>query len=109
MTRKRITVRALAGVVFSLLAFAPNNLVRLTPVAFAQDRNALFTQASWGTQEGIPANQVVWRHVGKIYLNPNTGKAVYVGTSSTSTELPARCSTGRQARPPLTSPSARMC
>lgn len=27
----------------------------------------------------IPANQVVWEHVGRIYLNPQTGKAIYAG------------------------------
>ena len=42
MTLKRVVaVRALAGVVFSLLAFVPNNLVRLTPVALAQNQNGL--------------------------------------------------------------------
>ena len=39
MTFKKLTVRTMAGVVFSFLAFAPNNLVRLTPVAFAQDQD----------------------------------------------------------------------
>ncbi|MGO9275531.1 MAG: hypothetical protein ACLQOO_35710 [Terriglobia bacterium] len=40
MTLRRIvTVLALAGVVFSLLAFVPNNLVRPTPVAFADSPN----------------------------------------------------------------------
>jgi hypothetical protein len=29
--------------------------------------------------ERIPAAQVVWQHVGRIYLNPSTGKAVYAG------------------------------
>jgi len=29
--------------------------------------------------EPIPAGQVVWQHVGRIYLNPSTGKAVYAG------------------------------
>jgi len=65
MTIKRLTVRALAGMIFSVLALVPNNLVRLTPVAFAQ--------------AGLPASEVVWQHVGRLYLNPNTGKAVYVG------------------------------
>ncbi len=65
MTLKRLTVRSLAGVVFSLLAFTPNNLARLNPVAFAQ--------------ELTPAAEVVWQHVGRIYLNPDTGKAVYAG------------------------------
>lgn len=26
-----------------------------------------------------PASQVVWQHVGRIYLNPDTGKAIYAG------------------------------
>jgi hypothetical protein len=30
-------------------------------------------------QEEIPAAQVVWQHVGRFYLNPSTGKAVYAG------------------------------
>jgi hypothetical protein len=38
MALKRLTIRALAGVIFSVLAFSPTDLVRLTPVAFAQDR-----------------------------------------------------------------------
>src|SRR5271166_6192781 len=79
MTRKKLAVHAMAGVVFSVLAFVPNNLVRLTPVAFAQDQAGLSTMSRWETQGGIPANQVVWQHVGRIYVNPNTGKAVYVG------------------------------
>lgn len=40
MAPKRIVaVRALAGVVFTLLAFMPNNLVHLTPFALAQGQN----------------------------------------------------------------------
>jgi hypothetical protein len=27
----------------------------------------------------IPANHTVWQHVGRIYLNPTTGQAVYAG------------------------------
>ena len=65
MTLERFKVRTLAGVVFSLLAYVPNNLVPLASVAVAQ--------------QGIPASQVVWHHVGRIYLNPSTGKAVYAG------------------------------
>lgn len=65
MTVKRFTVRALAGVIFSALAIVPNNFVRLTPVAFAE--------------EGIPAAEVVWQHVGRVYLNPKTGQAVWAG------------------------------
>ncbi len=30
-------------------------------------------------QEKIPAAQTVWQHVGRVYLNPSTGKAVYAG------------------------------
>jgi hypothetical protein len=30
-------------------------------------------------QERTPASQVVWQHVGRVYLNPDTGKAVYAG------------------------------
>jgi hypothetical protein len=30
-------------------------------------------------QERVPAAQTVWQHVGRIYLNPGTGKAVYAG------------------------------
>jgi hypothetical protein len=37
--KKVVTVLTLAGMVFSLLAFVPNNLVRPTPVAFAQNLN----------------------------------------------------------------------
>jgi hypothetical protein len=65
MTFNRLTVGALAAVIFSLVALVPNNLVRLTSVALAQER--------------IPAAEVVWQHVGRIYLNPDTGKAVYAG------------------------------
>lgn len=64
MTFKRLTVRTLAGMIFSVLAFVPSNLVRLTPVAFAQ--------------AGLPASETVWQHVGRLYLNQNN-KAVYVG------------------------------
>ena len=65
MRLKRLPIRALAGMVFAVLAIVPNNLVRLTPVAFAQ--------------AGLPAAEVVWQHVGRVYLNPNTGKAVWAG------------------------------
>ena len=30
-------------------------------------------------QEAVPAAQVVWQHVGRVYLNPNTGQAVWAG------------------------------
>ena len=31
------------------------------------------------SQAQVPAAQVAWQHVGRVYLNPNTGKAVYAG------------------------------
>src|SRR5215469_11914919 len=31
------------------------------------------------SQAQVPAAQVVWQHVGRVYVNPNTGKAVYTG------------------------------
>ena len=65
MSLKGLSVRAVAGVVFSLLAIVPNNLVSLISDALAQD--------------SIPAAEVVWQHVGRIYLNPDTGKAIYAG------------------------------
>ena len=37
MIVKRLTMRALAGMVISLLAFVPNNLVRVETLAFAQE------------------------------------------------------------------------
>ena len=40
MTLRKITVRGLAGVIFSLLVFPPTNLIRLAPVAFAQDESS---------------------------------------------------------------------
>jgi len=65
MTIGRLTARALAGMIFAVPAFVPNTLVPVASVAYAQ--------------EGLPASQVVWQHVGRLYLNPNTGRAVYVG------------------------------
>jgi hypothetical protein len=40
---------------------------------------AITPDIGWRTQETTPAAQVVWQHVGRIYVNPNTGKAVYAG------------------------------
>ena len=65
MSLKRLSVRAVAGVGFSLLALVPNKPVSLIPDAHAQD--------------SIPAAEVVWQHVGRIYLNPDTGKAIWAG------------------------------
>ncbi len=36
-----------------------------------------FAQA--GAQEPTPAAQTVWQHVGRVYVNPTTGAAVYAG------------------------------
>ena len=35
--------------------------------------------ATTPSQAQVPAAQVVWQHVGRVYLDPNTGKAVYAG------------------------------
>lgn len=53
MTRKMLAVRAMAGMLLSVLAFLPNNLVRLTPVAFAQDQDGLSTMSRWEKQGGF--------------------------------------------------------
>jgi hypothetical protein len=65
MKLKRLTLRALAGIICSVLALLPNNLFSQSPVAFAQSLT--------------PTTAVVWQHVGRLYLDPNTGKAVYAG------------------------------
>lgn len=65
MSLKVVSIRAVAGVVFSLLTLNPSHLVSHISVAEAQ--------------QSIPAAQVVWQHVGRIYLNPDTGKAVWAG------------------------------
>jgi len=65
MKLKRLTVCTLAGMICATLAFLPNNLLCQAPVASAQS--------------ATPTNAVVWQHVGRLYLDPNTGKAVYAG------------------------------
>jgi hypothetical protein len=66
MTLKRVVaVRALAGVVFSLLAFVPNNLVRLTPVALAQSQN--------GLSACVPVGGVLMTNIGAIAGVTNLG------------------------------------
>jgi hypothetical protein len=63
MTLKRLfSVLALAGVVFSLLAFVPNNLVRPTPVAFAQ-----------GGSGCTPVGGVLMTNIGAISGEYNLG------------------------------------
>jgi hypothetical protein len=63
MTLKRlVSVLALAGVVFSLLAFVPNNLVRPTPVAFAQ-----------GASGCVPVGGALMTNIGAIAGETNLG------------------------------------
>src|ERR1700694_2259427 len=49
------------------IALAALAILLFEPFAHAEEKNA------------IPAGQVVWQHVGRLYINPNTGKAVYAG------------------------------
>src|SRR5271166_7078609 len=66
MTLKRvITVLALAGVVFSLLAFVLNNLVRPTPVAFAQNPD--------GRSPCFPVGGALMTNIGAIAGVTNLG------------------------------------
>jgi len=65
MTLNRLSTRALSGMIFLVLAFVPNNLFCQAPVGPAQSVT--------------PTNAMVWQHVGRLYLDPNTGKAVYAG------------------------------
>jgi hypothetical protein len=39
----------------------------------------LGTVAASEAQSGVPAAEVVWQHVGRVYLDPSTGKAVWAG------------------------------
>lgn len=65
MKLKRLTVRALAGMIFTILALLPNNLFSQAPSTFALSQT--------------PTNALVWQHVGRLYLDPTAGKALYVG------------------------------
>jgi hypothetical protein len=65
MKLKSLALRALTGMLFSVLALLPNNLLCQVPIASAQSLT--------------PTNATVWQHVGRLYLDPNTGKAVYAG------------------------------
>jgi len=65
MKFKWLTVCALAGMICSSLALLPNSLFCQAPIALAQSLT--------------PTNAGVWQHVGRLYLDPNTGKAVYAG------------------------------
>jgi hypothetical protein len=61
--RRVVTVLAFAGVVLSLLAFVPNNLVRPTPVAFAQD----------GASACVPVGGALMTNIGAIAGKTNLG------------------------------------
>jgi hypothetical protein len=61
--RRAVTVLALAGVVFSLLAFVPNDLVRPTPMAFADSQNGLC----------VPVGGALMTNIGAIAGETNLG------------------------------------
>ena len=65
MKLKRLTLQVLIGVIVSVSVLLPNKLSCQTSAAF--------------TQLGTPTDATVWQHVGRAYLDPSTGKAVYVG------------------------------
>jgi hypothetical protein len=65
MTRKMLSVHTLAGVVFSLLAFVPNNLAPLTATAFAEDTAA--------TTNCVPVGGVLFTNIGAIAGETNLG------------------------------------
>jgi hypothetical protein len=64
MALERFKVHALAGVVFSLLAFLPSNLVGGIPVAFAQDANGSIC---------VPVGGVLMTNIGAIAGVTNLG------------------------------------
>jgi hypothetical protein len=63
--KKVVTVFVLAGVVFSVMAFVPNNLVRPIPVAFAQNEN--------GRSACIPVGGALMTNIGAIAGVTNLG------------------------------------
>lgn len=65
MKLKRLTVRALAGMILSVLAFVPNNLVHLTPVALAQER--------LGASACVPVGGALMTNIGAIAGVTNLG------------------------------------
>lgn len=65
MKLKRLTLQALTGVIVSVLVLLSTDLYCQTPASL--------------TQSLTPTNATVWQHVGRVYLDPNTGKAVYAG------------------------------
>ena len=58
-----------------LTLFLAFTIVAIAAVASAWPCGALAQDST----PAIPANQVVWQHVGRIYLDPHTGSAVYAG------------------------------
>jgi hypothetical protein len=65
MTLRKLAVRGLAGVVFSLLAFPPTNLIHLGLVASAQD----------GSSACAPVGGVLMTNIGAIAGVTNLGPA----------------------------------
>jgi len=65
MKRKSLAFCALAGMILSVSALLPTNLFCQATVAWAQSVT--------------PTNSLVWQHVSRLYLDPYTGKALYVG------------------------------
>jgi len=65
MLLEKLTVRALAGVLVSLLALVPNNLVRLAPTAFAQEQTSNFNC--------VPVGGALMTNIGAIAGVTNLG------------------------------------
>lgn len=63
MALKKFTIRGLAGVIFSLLAFPPTTLIHLGPVALAED----------GPSACVPVGGVLMTNIGTIAGVTNLG------------------------------------
>lgn len=48
-------------------------------VSDAQERANRLTAGPAEVRGAIPPAELVWQHVGRVYINPGTGKAVYAG------------------------------
>jgi hypothetical protein len=55
------------------------SIQRLFAVLVATTTLLLGFSTTSEAQPGVPAAAVVWQHVGRVYLNPSTGKAVWAG------------------------------